>query len=69
MNSPDEQPLGAFEEHLLAQLKTVVATRTAHSAAPVPARRPRRRLVLAGVAALAAAAAGTSVFALRTSPA
>ncbi len=76
MGTPDQQQLGAFEEHLLAQLKNVVATRTVDSAAPMTgrsARRPRRRLVLAGGAVVAVAAvaavAGPSVFGLHTSAA
>jgi hypothetical protein len=70
MNTPE---LGTFEEHLLAQLKNVVAARATQPAVPAPARPvrgPRRRLVLAGGAAIAAAAiAGASAVALRTSPA
>lgn len=59
----DQARLGAFEERLLDELKTVVAQR------PVAARpSPRRALVLAaaGVAAVAVAAAVTAA---RTSPA
>jgi hypothetical protein len=68
MNSPDQQ-LGTFEERLLTELK-VVAAQPMPGAAPVPARQPRRRLVLAGAAALAAVtAAGAGVFGLHTSPA
>jgi hypothetical protein len=66
MSTSDRQQLGAFEEHLLAELKNVVAA----NAVPVP--RPRRRLVLAGgalVAVAVAAVAGASVVGLHTSPA
>jgi hypothetical protein len=73
MNTPDQQQLGHFEEHLLAELKEVVATRAVHSPAPVTARsprRPRRRLVfVAGAAVTAAAVAGSAAFWLHTSPA
>jgi hypothetical protein len=76
MATPDQQQLGAFEEHLLAQLKNVVATRAVDSAVPMTGRstrRPRRRLVLAGGAVIAVAAvaavAGPSMFGLHTSAA
>jgi hypothetical protein len=76
MGTPNQQQLGAFEENLLAQLKNVVANRAVDSAAPMTgrsARRPRRRLVLAGGAVVAVAAvaaiAGPSVLGLHTSAA
>jgi hypothetical protein len=53
-----DQQLGAFEEHLLAELKSLVATRTVEGAVPGtgrPARGPRRRLVLAVGAVITAA--------------
>jgi len=70
VNTPE---LGTFEEHLLAQLKNVVAARATRPAVPAPARGvlgPRRRLVLAAGAAVAVAAvAGAAVFGPQTSPA
>jgi hypothetical protein len=54
-----DQQLGAFEEHLLAELKNVVATHTVEGAVPGAGRatrRPRRRLVLAAAAVMTAAA-------------
>jgi hypothetical protein len=69
MGTPDQQRLGAFEEHLLAELKTVIAARPAETAVAAPPRR--RRLVLAGAALATAAAvvAGVAVFGLHTSAA
>jgi hypothetical protein len=64
MVASDEQ-LGAFEEDLLAELKTVVATRAAEGAVPEtgsPARPPRRRLVLAAAAVVTVAAAAAAFF-------
>src|SRR5689334_5362428 len=62
-----DQQLGAFEESLLAELKTVVATRAAEGAAESavpeigrPGRRPRRKLVLAAAAAVTVAAAAAA---------
>jgi hypothetical protein len=60
-----DQQLGNFEEHLLAELKNVVATRVAEDAVPVtgrPARRPWRRLVLAAAAVGTAAAVAAAAF-------
>jgi hypothetical protein len=63
MSTPDQ--LTAFEEQLLAELKNVVAGRSA----PVKSRS-RRRLVLVGAAAaVALTAAGVSFVAFRSSPA
>jgi hypothetical protein len=75
MNTSDQQ-LSAFEEHLLTELRHVVAARPADEPASMtrPAsRRPRRRLVLAGGAVIVATAAVTvadpSLFGMHASPA
>ncbi|MDN3352080.1 hypothetical protein [Actinomadura sp. DC4] len=74
--STSDQRLSAFEEHLLTELRHVVAARPADEPAPMPGpatRRPRRRLVLAGGAVIVATAAVTvadpSLLGMHTSPA
>jgi hypothetical protein len=65
-----DRHLDAFEERLLAELKTVVATRTADGAPSRPARVPRRRLVLSAAAVTTAiAAVVATTFALSGGPA
>jgi hypothetical protein len=71
-----DQQFGAFEEHLLAELKDVVATHTAEGAVSGtsrPARKPRRGLVLTVAAVMTAAAVAVvidpALLGLSSSPA